>query len=114
MRWPVETVEAARPALALGLLSALLAGAVGIAAASGARDPRLEAARQTNRDLVAELGLTDLAIWSGATYCRHPSQADRFAAWADHPMALEHFPAGSVVPPPPFETRVSEARRRGR
>ena len=110
MRWPVET---ARPALTLGLLSALLAGAVGIAAASGARNPWLEAARRTNQGLVAELGLTDLAIWSGATYCRHPSQADRFAARADHPMALEHFPAGSVVPPPRLEARVSDARRRG-
>ena len=107
MRWPAET---ARPALALGLLAALLGGAIGIAAASSGRDPSVEAARRTNQRLVVELGLTDLAIWSGATYCRHPSQADRFAAWADHPMAQEHFPAGSMVPPP-LETRGPAARR---
>ena len=111
MRWPAET---GRPVLALVLLAGLLAGAIGTAAASRGRDPSLEASRRINQRLVAELGLTDLALWNGATYCRHPSQADRFAAWADHPLALEHFPAGSVVPPPAVATRVVEAARRDR
>ncbi len=111
MRWPAETD---RPVLVLGLLAALLIGAIGIAAAPWAESPSAEAARRSNQRLVVELGLTDLALWSEATYCRHPSQADRFAAWADHPMALEHFPAGSMVPPPPLETRVAEAGRRDR
>jgi len=55
-------------------------------------------ARQLNRSLVAELRLTDLALGSGAAYCRHPTQADGFAAWSDHPGAPERFPAGSMVP----------------
>jgi O-antigen ligase len=50
---------------------------------------------------VAALGLTDLAVWTEARYTRHPSLADRFAAFQDHPGAIEHFPAGAVVPPPP-------------
>jgi hypothetical protein len=49
--------------------------------------------------------LTDPALFTEARYARHASQADRHAAFQDHPMALEHFPAGSLVlppmPPPP-------------
>ena len=61
---------------------------------------RAEDHDSVNRAVVSALGLTDLALWSEASYCRHPSTADRFAPFADHPSALEHFPAGSVVPPP--------------
>jgi len=53
-----------------------------------------------NRHLARQLELTDLAIWTEARYTRHPSQADRFAPFQDLPSSLEHFPAGSVVPPP--------------
>jgi hypothetical protein len=46
------------------------------------------------------LGLTDLSLFVEARYARHPSQADRFAPFQDHPTSLEHFPSGSLVPPP--------------
>jgi hypothetical protein len=45
--------------------------------------------------------LTDPALFTEARYTRHASQADRHAAFQDHPLALEHFPAGSLMPPPP-------------
>jgi hypothetical protein len=48
--------------------------------------------------LVAVLDLTDLALFTEARYTRHPSQADLHSAFQDHPMALEHFPSGSLVP----------------
>lgn len=51
--------------------------------------------------LVTRLGLTDLALWSEARYARHPSQTDLFSAFQDFPGSPEHFPAGSIVPPPP-------------
>lgn len=51
--------------------------------------------------IVTRLGLTDLALWTEARYTRHPSQTDRFSAFQDFPAAPEHFPAGSIVPPPP-------------
>ena len=51
--------------------------------------------------LATTLGLTDLAIWTEARYTRHPSQADRFAAFQDLPGGFDHFPAGSIVAPPP-------------
>ncbi len=44
--------------------------------------------------------LTDPAMFNEARYARHASQADRHAAFQDHPLALEHFPAGSLMPPP--------------
>ena len=53
------------------------------------------------RHMVTRLGLTDLALWTEARYARHPSQTDRFSAFQDFPAAPEHFPAGSIVPPPP-------------
>jgi hypothetical protein len=36
--------------------------------------------------------LTDPALFTEARYARHASQADRHAAFQDHPLALEHFP----------------------
>ncbi len=43
--------------------------------------------------------LTDPALFTEARYARHASQADQHAAFQDHPMALEHFPAGAMTPP---------------
>jgi hypothetical protein len=53
------------------------------------------------RVLVERLGLTDLALFTEARYTRHPTQADLQSAFQDHPVALEHFPTGSLLPPPP-------------
>lgn len=51
------------------------------------------------RALATRLGLTDLALFTEARYTRHPSQADLHSAFQDHPLALEHFPSGSLIPP---------------
>ena len=50
--------------------------------------------RQCNRQLVQAFELTDLSIWTGARYTRHPSQADIFSAFQDGMGALERFPEG--------------------
>lgn len=50
--------------------------------------------------LVADLDLTDLALFTEARYTRHPSQADLHSAFQNHPMALDPFPSGSLVPVP--------------
>ncbi|MHB8770464.1 MAG: hypothetical protein ACYC7J_05670 [Syntrophales bacterium] len=50
--------------------------------------------------VVARLELTDLALFTEARYTRHPSQADLHSAFQDHPVALEHFPTGSIAGPP--------------
>jgi hypothetical protein len=59
--------------------------------------------------LVVQLALTDLCLFTEARYTRHPSQADLFAAFQDHPLALEHFPTGSLVLPPVHRLKTQEA-----
>lgn len=55
---------------------------------------------QSEAEMVRQLDLTDLCMFTEARYTRHPSQADRHAPFQDHPMSLEHFPTGSIVGPP--------------
>jgi len=57
--------------------------------------------------LVQSLHITDLCLFTEASYTRHLSLADRFAAFQDHPLALEHFPSGSLTAPP--ETAAESA-----
>ncbi|HPE73227.1 MAG TPA: hypothetical protein PK018_13855 [Candidatus Competibacter sp.] len=57
--------------------------------------------RAADRALVRELGLTDLSLFTETRYTRHPTQADRHSPFQDHPAALDHFPSGTLLPPPP-------------
>jgi len=50
--------------------------------------------------LVEQYGLTDLCLFTDAQYTRNPATADLATAFRDHPVSLEHFPSGSIVPPP--------------
>jgi hypothetical protein len=54
---------------------------------------------QKEAAMVQELALTDLCLFTEASYTRHLSQADVNTPFQDSPMALEHFPSGSLVPP---------------
>jgi len=87
-------------AVAIGVLlagGALLVGAVLDAQRlRGERAPRTAATTELTRTL----GLTDLALFNEARYTRHLAMADLHAPFQDHPLALEHFPTGSLVPPP--------------
>ncbi|MDR9500213.1 MAG: hypothetical protein RI601_00290 [Desulfurivibrionaceae bacterium] len=69
--------------------------AVSAAISSTKRAPALEA----NQQLVENLMLTDLSLWTETSYSRHPSQADFFAPFQDAPGAIERFPAGSLTAP---------------
>ena len=62
---------------------------------------RGEADRRYRSQLVKELGLTDLCLFTEARYTRHLSMADRHSAFQDHPTALEHFPSGALTKPRP-------------
>lgn len=50
--------------------------------------------------VVQHYGLTDLCLATDARYTRHPSQADWHSAFQSHPLALDHFPSGSLIRPP--------------
>ncbi len=59
-------------------------------------------------NLVQRLGLTDLCLFTEASYTRHLSLADFHTAFQDSPMALEHFPSGSLVTHPPAAKKIYE------
>jgi hypothetical protein len=50
--------------------------------------------------LVRQLELTDLCLFTEASYTRHPSMTDPSTPFQDAPMSLEHFPSGGLVGPP--------------
>jgi hypothetical protein len=57
---------------------------------------------RSSEELVRDLQLTDLCLFTEARYTRNPAMADLHAPFQDHPLALEHFPSGSLVTPPGF------------
>jgi hypothetical protein len=56
-------------------------------------------------EVVKNLGLTDLCLATEARYNRHLSQSDWHAAFQSHPLALDHFPIGSILGPPETLTK---------
>lgn len=65
-----------------------------------------EAIFKAKADMVARLDLTDLCLVTEASYTRHVSQADRHTPFQNAPLSFEHFPSGSLVPPPPALRRI--------
>ncbi len=53
-----------------------------------------------NQALARWFVLTDPCLFTEARYTRHPSLADRHSPFQDYPLALEHFPSGSLTAPP--------------
>jgi hypothetical protein len=51
-------------------------------------------------EMVEELGITDLCLFTEASYTRHLSQSDVFTPFQDGPSLPDHFPSGGVVRPP--------------
>ena len=81
--------------LALLVLFGLMAAHAALAARAAGPAVRAKA------ELVRRLELTDLCLSTEANYTRHLSLADFHTAFQDHPLALEHFPSGSLLEPPP-------------
>ncbi len=64
-----------------------------------ARQAGAAAAVAPCREIARQWRLSDLCLFTEARYTRHPAMADLHSAFQDHPVALEHFPTGSLVPP---------------
>jgi hypothetical protein len=60
------------------------------------------------RELVRNLELTDLCLFTEANYTRHLTQADWHAPFQDHPVSFEHFPSGSLLQPPGMLKRIHD------
>ena len=103
---PIPRRPSTLPLTAIGLGLCLLLLTLADAAWRG-RDP--DETLRPGLDLVAGLGLTDLALFTEARYTRHLTRADLHSAFQDHPLALDHFPSGSLVPPPAWEPPAEPA-----
>lgn len=56
---------------------------------------------EERRAIVRALTLTDVCLTTEARYTRHPSMADLHTPFQEHPLALDHFPSGALMTPPP-------------
>jgi hypothetical protein len=59
---------------------------------------------QAKTELVRTLELTDLCLFTEASYTRHLALADLRTPFQEYPLAMEHFPSGSLTSPPPHLT----------
>ncbi len=50
--------------------------------------------------LVRDLALSDLCLFTEASYTRHLSQADLHTPFQEYPLSFEHFPSGALASPP--------------
>lgn len=50
--------------------------------------------------LVRDLELTDLCLFTEASYTRHLAMTDLNTPFQDAPFSFEHFPSGALVSPP--------------
>jgi hypothetical protein len=87
-------------AASIGLLVVMLAHAA-VQVQAGAKS------LQANADLVGKLDLTDLCLFTEASYTRHLSQADVHTPFQNGPMSLEHFPSGSLATPPAVIRKIN-------
>ena len=62
---------------------------------------------EEKREMVKRLELTDLCLFTEASYTRHLSQADLHTPFQSHPLSLEHFPSGSIIQPPAMLKRMN-------
>ncbi len=94
-----------RSTIYLGMTAGLALALAGIClhASSEVRASRPLFARKTA--LVRQLELTDLCLFTEASYTRHLSMTDISTPFQDAPMSLEHFPTGGLVGPPPHLVR---------
>jgi hypothetical protein len=106
MRLGLKALSRGERVLLAGLVLVLLF--LGTFIHCGIAAGRAEHTVAANRALTSRLALTDLALFTEARYTRHLSQADRHAAFQDHPGALEHFPTGSLAGPPPNRVPYAE------
>ncbi len=85
----------------LGLTAAALAVAMALLQIHPAVSrPVVQRRMALERQMVASLGLTDLCLFGEAGYTRHPTLADGFAPFQNHPAALSHFPSESWLATP--------------
>lgn len=105
--------ERLRRRLLVLFLVAEAAGILALAVAGALPDPSTAARHRAERALVLELGLSGVALFPEATYCRQPALSDPFTPHSLQPAAPDLLPAGSLVPPHPWAEAATRAVRSG-
>ncbi len=59
-------------------------------------------------ETVRKYGITDLCLFTEASYTRHLTQTDLHTPFQDGPLSLEHFPSGALVRAPQGLKRMNE------
>lgn len=67
---------------------------------AGERSAAARPALRRTAGLVGSLELSDICIFTEASYTRHLSLADLRTPFQEYPLAIEHFPSGSLAAPP--------------
>ncbi len=57
------------------------------------------------KQMVEDIRLTDICLFTDARYTRNPSMADIHSSFQDSPMSMDCFPSGALIVPPPHLTR---------
>ena len=104
--WSARRERLRRRLLAL-ILAAETVAVLALVAVAALPDSSMESLHQAEEALVLELGLTGVALWPEASYCRQPALSDLFTPHSLHPAAPDSLPAGSVVPPHPWAVTPS-------
>jgi hypothetical protein len=91
-------------------LSALLLAAVGLSCHGQFAATWAGPALAHKAALVKSLQLTDLCLFTEASYTRHLAMADLNTPFQDSPLSFEHFPTGSLVAPPSQLTVTTATR----
>ena len=103
VREPVASRNA-RGSTWFGLITGCLGLAlVAVLVLARVQEPATLAAMARKRQVVETFGLTDLSLFTDARYTRHPTQTDLTTPFQDHPVSLERFPSGMVMPIPQRE-----------
>jgi hypothetical protein len=84
----------------LGTITALALTLAGICLHASREVRKARPVLSRKAALVRQLELTDLCLFTEASYTRHLSMTDPSTPFQDSPLSLEHFPSGGLVEPP--------------
>lgn len=63
---------------------------------------------KVSTETVRKNGITDICLFTEASYIRHLTQTDLHTPFQDGPFSLEHFPSGALVRAPESLKRMNE------
>ncbi|HBG07523.1 MAG: hypothetical protein A2075_03820 [Geobacteraceae bacterium GWC2_58_44] len=94
-----------RSTIYLGMTSGLMLTLAGLLLHASGQRRAAEPGFARKAALVRQVELTDLCLFTEASYTRNPSMTDLSTPFQDSPLSLDHFPSGGLIGPPTHLTR---------